>query len=344
MTAIEIDGAQGEGGGQILRSSLTLSLVTGRAVRLRNIRSGRAKPGLMRQHLTAVRAAAEVGDAQLDGDSIGSKTLMFRPRAIRSGNFAFSIGTAGSGTLVMQTVLPALMLADSPSEVVIEGGTHNQAAPPFEFLAHVYFPLVSRLGPEISAVLERRGFYPAGGGRFRVSVRPGLRALRGLELTERGGIRDRLVTAIVANLPRQIAQREIKAAAAELNWPRQCFHIVEADDSAGPGNIVMIEVDATNVRELFTGFGRLGVRAEQVAREAVAQVQAYLAADVPLGEHLADQILLPLGIAAWKFGAASRFRTLPLSQHSQTHIGILRKFLEIRIRVEHADGKTLVSI
>ena len=341
---IEIDGAQGEGGGQILRSSLTLALVTGKAVRIENIRSGRDKPGLMRQHLTAVRAAAEVGDAQVEGDEIGSQTLRFFPRAIKSGSYTFSVGTAGSGTLVLQTVLPALMIADGPSEIVVAGGTHNQWAPPFEFLTQAYFPLVNRIGPDISAGLERHGFYPAGGGRFNVYIRPAPHELEGLQLTERGEVLHRSATAIIANLPRSIAQREIDAAAEKLNWSPDCLHIYKANDAAGPGNVFMVELRAENVNEVFTGFGRRGVRAERVASEAVNAARHYLAADVPVGTYLADQLLLPLGIAAWKYGAKSQFRTLPLSRHSVTHIDVLRRLLGVSISTEQTEATCLVSV
>ena len=163
---IRIDGSFGEGGGQILRTSLSLSLATGKAFRIENIRAGRERPGLLRQHLTAVLAAAEVGGAEVNGATLGSAALTFSPDRIRPGDYRFSVGTAGSGTLVFQTVLPALMLASEPSRIVIEGGTHNSAAPPFDFLARTFLPLLERMGPKVQLQFERYGFYPAGGGRF----------------------------------------------------------------------------------------------------------------------------------------------------------------------------------
>ncbi|HEX3601216.1 MAG TPA: RNA 3'-terminal phosphate cyclase [Lacipirellulaceae bacterium] len=165
---IHIDGSQGEGGGQIVRSSLALSLVTGRSVVIENIRAGREKPGLMRQHLTAVRAAAEVGSAKVEGDEIGSQALSFHPQEIGPGNFTFAVGTAGSATLVLQTVLPALLIAKESSRLTLEGGTHNPWAPPFDFLDKAFFPLVSRLGPCVTAQLECHGFFP---GRRRAFSR-----------------------------------------------------------------------------------------------------------------------------------------------------------------------------
>src|SRR5512138_2046230 len=162
---ITIDGSQGEGGGQILRSALALSLVTGKPFRIENIRARRQKPGLMRQHLTAVNAAVEIGAAHVSGNTVGSSELTFAPTALRSGEYHFVVGTAGSCTLVLQTVLPALIIAEGSSEIRLEGGTHNPAAPPFDFLAGAFLPLLNRMGPDVRAALERPGFYPAGGGR-----------------------------------------------------------------------------------------------------------------------------------------------------------------------------------
>ncbi|MBL9161928.1 MAG: RNA 3'-terminal phosphate cyclase [Planctomycetaceae bacterium] len=338
-----IDGSQGEGGGQILRSSLALALVTGRAVRLENIRAGREKPGLMRQHLTAVRAAVEIGAAEVEGDEIGSQTLSFRPTAIRPCQRTFSVGTAGSATLVLQTILPALLIADGPSEIVLEGGTHNPWAPPYDFLAQSFFPLINRMGPRVSAGLERHGFYPAGGGRFSVAIEP-TPQLVGFDLLERGEILHRSATALVANLSSRIGRREIEAAAEKLSWPDSAFHVDASIESAGPGNVFLIEIHSEHVREVFTGFGRLGATAERVANEAVKEARSYLAAGVPVGPYLADQLLLPLGIAAWQTGQGGSFATQPLTRHSQTHIDLLRSILEIPISVEREGNCCLVTV
>jgi RNA 3'-terminal phosphate cyclase (ATP) len=330
---LTIDGSVGEGGGQILRSSLALALVTGRPVRLENIRAGREKPGLMRQHLTAVRAAVEIGGAEVEGDAIGSQSLSFRPVTIRPGQHTFSVGTAGSATLVLQTILPALLIADSPSELALEGGTHNPWAPPYDFLAQAYFPLINRMGPRVSAGLERHGFFPAGGGRFSVAIEP-TPQLAGFDLLERGEILQRSASALVANLSPNIGRREIETAAEKLGWPDSSFHVDAAVESAGPGNVFLIEIHSEHVREVFTSFGRLGATAERVAGEAVKEARSYLASGAPVGPYLADQLLLPLGIAAWQSGRGGSFVTLPLTQHSQTHIDLLRSFLEIPISAE----------
>ena len=339
MTAamLTIDGSQGEGGGQVLRSSLALSLVTGRPFVIEKIRAARKKPGLMRQHLTAVAAAAEVGGAEVEGVTLGSRHLVFRPGAGRAGDYTFRVGTAGSTTLVLQTVLPALLVAEGESNVTLEGGTHNPMAPPLDFLKKAYLPLVNRLGPTVEARLVRPGFYPAGGGEFTVHVQSA-RQLGRLELIERGQIAARRVQALVANLPRHIAERECRTIAHETGWDADCFAVKEIKDARGPGNVVMIELEAEHVTEVFTAFGRLGVRAEDVAREAFCQAEEYMAAGVPVGRYLADQLMLPLGIGAYLGSGGGVFRTMGLSLHSTTHLEILRRFLGIGIHVEREDG------
>lgn len=328
---ITIDGSQGEGGGQILRSALALSLVTGKPFRIGNIRARRKKPGLMRQHLTAVNAAAEVGAAQVSGNAIGSRELAFAPTALRSGRYHFAVGTAGSCTLVLQTVLPALILADGPSEILLEGGTHNPNAPPFDFLAGAFLPLLNRMGPSVTAVLERPGFYPAGGGRIRVKVTPS-RELLPLHLLQRGKVLTQTATAIVARLPRSIAEREIAVVREKLTWGEDCLVVMEEPDSSGPGNVLVLAVASEFVTEIFTGFGELGVSAETVAGRTVKEVREYLASGVPVGRHLADQLLLPLALAG---GGA--FRTLAPTAHTITNIEVLRLFLALDIKVEQQD-------
>jgi RNA 3'-terminal phosphate cyclase (ATP) len=340
---ISIDGSQGEGGGQIVRTSLALSMLTGRAVEISNIRAGRDKPGLMRQHLTAVRAAVEISGAKVVGDEVGSRCLQFTPQTVRPGSYTFAVGTAGSATLVLQTVLPALLVASGESQLVLEGGTHNPWAPPFDFLANTYLPLVNRMGPQVTATLERHGFYPAGGGRFSISIQPTAQ-LQGFDLLERGELRSRRAMGIVAKLPAQIAERELKLFAEKLQWSPEELQIVEVADAAGPGNIVMMCVEYEHVAETFTGFGQVGVRAENVAAEVLKQYRNYQTAGVPVGTYLADQLLLPLGIAAWQTGRGGSFRTSGLSRHATTHIDLLRQFLEIPISVERDSAGCLVSV
>ncbi len=322
---ISIDGSFGEGGGQVLRTSLALSLVTGTPFSISNIRAGRKKPGLMRQHLTAVNAAAEIGNAKIEGNSIGSRSFTFEPETIKAGKYHFAIGTAGSCTLVLQTVLPALIIADRPSEIVLEGGTHNPFAPPFEFLEKAFLPIINRMGSAVSAVLEKPGFYPAGGGRFSVFVKPA-KTLSRIDLIDRGRMLSRTACAVVSNLPIKIAHRELKVVAKKVEWERESLKAVEVEKSHGPGNILTLEIKSENVTEVFTGFGERGVSAEKVAMRTVKQAREYLAMDVPVGRYLADQLLIPMAMAG-----QGRFRTLSPTQHTTTNMEIIQKFLDVDI-------------
>ncbi len=333
---IRIDGSRGEGGGQIVRSALALSLVTGRPFTIDNIRARRSRPGLMRQHLTAVQAAAQVGQAHVEGDSIGSRRLVFEPSEVKPGEYDFRIGTAGSATLVAQTVLPALLVCDGPSVLHVEGGTHNPFAPPYDFLAATYLPLVARMGPKIETTLHRHGFYPAGGGRFTVTVQPSPQ-LSWLELMDRGQLRERRVRALVANLPLHIAERECSTIAKASSWPKKCFSAQEIS-AAGPGNVVLIAIEHEHVTEVVSGVGEKGVKAETVASRAWREAKAYLDSAMPVDPHLADQLLLPLGVAAWKYRTGGRYLTGPLTDHAHTHIDVLKLFLDVPITVEPADA------
>jgi RNA 3'-terminal phosphate cyclase (ATP) len=324
---LTIDGSIGEGGGQILRTALSLSLVTRQAVRLFNIRAARQKPGLQAQHLAAVKAAAAIGQAELDGAVAGSRELTFQPQGIVPGEHAFAVGTAGSATLVLQTVLPALMTAERPSALVLEGGTHNPLAPPFEFLARAFLPLVHRMGPNVRLKLDRHGFYPAGGGKVRATIEPAAKLGR-IDLPERGAVLGCRATAVVANLPRHVAERELKVLKRELSLEADDLRIEEAK-SHGPGNVALVEVETAHLTEVFAGFGQVGVRAEAVAHGLAKEVQRYLEAEVPVGEHLADQLLLPLALA----GGGS-FVTPPLTSHALTNIEVLKNFLPVEVKVE----------
>lgn len=323
---VRIDGSQGEGGGQVLRTALALSLVTGTPFTINNIRAGRKKPGLLRQHLTGVKAAEAVGAAEVSGAELGSKELTFRPRALAAGNYHFAVGTAGSATLVMQTVLPALLMAGTPSTLMLEGGTHNPAAPPFDFLQRAYLPLLRKLGPAVEATLERPGFFPAGGGKFRVDVRPA--PLKPLSLLERGRVLRREVKAVVAMIPFDVAKRELDTVAGALKWRPDEFRTEELKRAPGPGNVLMAEVESEHVTEVFTAFGERGKRAETVGEEVAAEVKRYLDAEVPVGEHLCDQLLLLLALAK-----GGTFRTLPLDGHSQTQLTTMAHFLDVKVQV-----------
>jgi RNA 3'-terminal phosphate cyclase (ATP) len=331
---ILIDGSFGEGGGQIIRTSLALSLVTGKAFRVERVRARRDPPGLKRQHLTAVNAAAEVGRARVEGAHVGAQYFSFEPHETVAGDYHFSIGTAGSTTLVLQTVLPPLMHASEPSLITLEGGTHNVHAPPFDFLEKTFLPLVSRTGPKVEIDLIRYGFYPPGGGKFTVLIEPtGER--RRLDLTERGRLRRRLARALVVNLPPSIGERELSVVRERLGWSEDELEVESSDNALSPGNVLTLELESEHLTELFTGVGERGVRAEVVAERAIVEVENYLEHGAPVGEHLADQLLIPLALA----GGGS-YVTGELSPHTTTNIEVIKKFLDVEIETEQLSKQT----
>lgn len=329
---ITIDGSAGEGGGQVLRTALGLSLVTGQPFLIENIRAKRRKPGLMRQHLTALLAAKEIGNAQAEGAEIGSRRLSFVPGAVRAGKYHFSVGTAGSCTLVLQAVLPALLMTEGPSEIILEGGTHNPMAPPFDFLKHTFVPVVNSMGPSILVEMERPGFYPAGGGRIKVKVKPA-KKMNPLTLLEISNI-SFSAQAFNAELPEHIARRELGVVKSKLNLSDDAVSVV-ATDKFGPGNTVSVFVHSDQLTETFTGFAQRNVPAEKVAGRAVREVRDYLESKAPVGVHLADQLLIPLALAG-----AGKFRTGRPTSHTMTNIDVIRLFLDIDISVLQVEAST----
>ena len=332
---LEIDGSLGEGGGQVLRSSLALSMVLGRPFRIVNIRAGRERPGLLRQHVTAVEAAAKICSAHTEGVAAGSKELSFSPGPVRHGSYTFSIGTAGSTMLVLQAILPALMLAGGESNIEVKGGTHAKGAPPFEFFSQSLAPLMERLGATVEPVLERIGFYPAGGGTARVRIVPGVP--QGLHLHSRGQIRSRKVRVLLHRIPFDVAQRELSEVSRLLGWDASPQNIVMVEDALSPGNVISLTVECDHVTETACAVGELGKNAERVAGDAIAMVRKYLSHDVAVGEYLADQLMVPM-VAAWtRSGASNSFTTHPFSRHSSTNAQIIEMFLPGATRVER-DG------
>ena len=332
---VDIDGSQGEGGGQILRTSLALALITGRKLRMRRIRAGRRQPGLQRQHLACVSAAAQLCGATVSDVDVGSQELVLSPGSTWARELTIDIGTAGSTTLVVQTIVVPALLAPHPLHVVITGGTHNELAPPFEFLDRVFLPRLREMGATVTATLERHGVMPKGGGRLILEVAPS--QLRPLTAIEAGAVVARRAIAIVAGLPRHIAERECAVAQERLREP-EC-EVRELPD--GPHNVFMVEVElASGARELATSHGRKGYPAEDVADDALDDLEDFLEAGVPVGEHLADQLLLPLAVAG-----GGRFRTLgPLTDHARTNIATIRAFLDVPIREERVDDTVDVVV
>lgn len=316
---ITIDGSEGEGGGQMLRTSLALSMATRTPFRIVRLRAKRTKPGLMRQHLTCVQAAARICGASVTGDALGSQDVTFAPGPIRGGHYHFAIGTAGSCTMVLQAILPALLVADEASTVTIEGGTHNSKAPPFEFFDRTLVPLLNRSGAKVTARLDKHGFYPAGGGRVCVEVQPG--QPRPLDLMERGPRTHARAWALVSRLPASIAARELGVVAERLSISEGDLHIVGVKDPVGPGNAVIVELGYQNLSEVIFSLGEISKSAEAVAREATDEARAYIASSAPVGQHLADQLMVPLLVLA-----GGRYATGALTEHARTNIAVVSAF------------------
>ncbi|HBP0337699.1 TPA: RNA 3'-terminal phosphate cyclase [Pseudomonas aeruginosa] len=251
---IELDGS--EGGGQILRSALSLSMTSGQPLRIRNIRGRRSRPGLLRQHLTAVRAAAEICAAEVEGAELGSRELAFRPGAIRAGDYAFAIGSAGSCSLVLQTLLPALLAANGESRVRISGGTHNPLAPPADFLRDSWLPLLQRMGAEVDLELLRHGFVPAGGGELLARVRPA--RWRPLQLEHPGAALRRQARALLAGIPGHVGERELERVRQRLGWSDEERQLEFLAEDQGPGNALLLRIDCEHICATFCAFGQAG--------------------------------------------------------------------------------------
>jgi len=339
LTRIHIDGSMGEGGGQILRSSLALSACLGKPFRITNIRAARDRPGLQPQHLAAVKAVTAITDAYVEGDEKDSLELLFNPSKVMGGEYHFAIGTAGSTSLVLQAVLPALILADSSSSLILEGGTHNPFAPPFDFLQQAFLPLLNRMGPIVTASLERPGFAPKGGGRIRVDIQP-VNALNSLELTKRGEILEQRAEVILAHLPEHIAAREFAVIKQGLGITDNDLQLHFANNAYGAGNVVSAIIKSKYITECFTAFGQRGLPAEKVANNVVKEVHRYLQAGVPVGKYLADQLLLPLAMAG-----KSTFLTLKPSSHTLTNMNVISAFTGIQIQAEEvSDDAWIITI
>ncbi|HKE93733.1 MAG TPA: RNA 3'-terminal phosphate cyclase [Povalibacter sp.] len=334
---IEIDGSRGEGGGQILRSALSLSILTGQPFRIRNIRARREKPGLMRQHLTAVNAAAAISGAKVAGASLGSAELTFAPGKMAGGEYSFAIGTAGSCTLVLQTVLPPLLLAAEPSTIRINGGTHNKGSPPVDFLARAFLPLINRMGPTVTLELVRHGFYPRGGGEIRVHVTPCAK-LQPITLTQRGSRMDSYAEAYIAAIPMHVAERELSVVGRSLNWASGQLKLRGLGGEVGPGNALTITLVHEHITEVFTGFGEKNVMAETVAKRAVGEAREYIAGTAAAGIHLADQLLLPMAL-----GGVDAFTTFAPTPHFESNAEVIGIFTDCRIRTEAAGDEVMVT-
>jgi RNA 3'-terminal phosphate cyclase (ATP) len=329
---IEIDGAHGEGGGQLLRTALSLAAVTGQGFHLEHLRARRPKPGLRPQHLAAVHAVAELCDAELDGAAVDSRTLSFVPRrAPRPGNYCWDVGTAGSTTLIFQAVLWPLALAGGRSRIELTGGTHVAWSPPVDYVREVYLRTLAAVTTAtlVELDVEQWGWYPRGGGVLRAQIVGGA-ALDGLSLVERGSLREVSVLSAASNLPRQIIDRQAAQADFCLRKQGIVARIEKAvPPSPGKGTVVFVRAEYERARAGFTAYGRIGKPAEEVAEEACRAFARYHRHGQPVDEHLADQLLLPLALAH----GASEYAVSGITQHLLTEAWLIGQFLPVEILI-----------
>ncbi len=328
----EIDGSKGEGGGQILRTSLSLSACTGQPVRIQHIRRGRKKPGLMRQHLTCVNAVAKICNAKVKGATIGSKNVEFIPNEIAAGEYHFSMGGAGSTTLVFQTVLPALLLAQKPSRLIFEGGTHNPRAPNYDFLCNAFLPVLAKMGLVYTTSIAQYGFYPVGGGRFSIEITPPQQFSR-IEIEQRGELIGITARCLGSGVPAHVMQREKRVLLSRAGWHKDTVS-TENVRALGAGNVVIIKAEYDYVSDVVDSIGAKGIHAERVAVDALDKLRKYQGTGAPVGEHLADQLLLPLAVAS-----GGTYITGKLSEHTKTNIEVIKQLTDVKIAVQPTDRK-----
>ncbi|WP_422506404.1 RNA 3'-terminal phosphate cyclase [Stenotrophomonas sp. GZD-301] len=336
MDMIDIDGSQG--GGQLLRSALTLSLCTGIGFNIRDIRARRRRPGLMRQHLTAVNAAARVGNACTHGAEIGATTLRFEPGPVCAGEYQFATGSAGSATLVLQTVLPALWQAGAPSRLRLEGGTHNPLAPSADFIADSYLPALAKMGVQATLQLQQYGFHPAGGGVLDVEVAP-CTTLRTCDFNHRGALASVEAKVLMSGLSSGIGLRELQVLADRLGVDPDPRHVHSVRPALGPGNVALVHVRHAGHVEVFSGHGERGLSAEQVGARLAGQVRQYLEGAGCVGEHLSDQLLLPMALAG-----GGTFTTRVISDHLRSNARLIESFLPVAFDWQPHEGGWKVTV
>ncbi|MDJ0620465.1 MAG: RNA 3'-terminal phosphate cyclase [Calothrix sp. MO_192.B10] len=344
---INIDGSWGEGGGQILRTSLSLATITGQPVRIYCIRANRRKPGLAAQHLTSVRAAATLCQAQVRGDTLGSMTLEFIPTcAPQAGQYTFDVtearegGSAGAVTLILQTILIPLALANGNSQVILKGGTHVAWSPPVTYVEEVYLPILRQLGVQAEVKLNAWGWYPQGGGEVKLRVTGNKQPLGSLQLLERGALRQVRGLAVVTELPSHIPQRMANRAEnllQQAHLPAQIKPVRERGVAPGAG--IFLTAEYEHSRAGFSALGRRGVPAERVAETAVQELMDFHAQAVPVDPFLGDQLLLPLALSS----QTSEYRVASISKHLTTNAWVIEQFELANIVVEEEQGLVRIA-
>lgn len=333
---IELDGSHGEGGGQILRSALALSILTGKPFKLVNVRAGRKDPGLRPSHVMSVKSAAQICGGRYTGVSVGSSTLSFEPGEVTAGRYTFSIGTAGATGLVLHTIyLPLALRGATASELTITGGTHVSTSPCYHYNAITWVGHLKQMGIEVELEMSRAGFYPRGGGEIRAVVHPCSR-IRGVhlmscpELTAADGF-----SSVSGGLPEPIAKRQARRLAERLKREGVDCHIEQEEWAGGPGTVAAVQFGQLLVPPLFFSVGERGKPAETVADAAADQAIAFRAAKSPVDPHAADQIVLPLALSP----DASEYRTSAIDRHLTTNIDVIRRFVDRDISCEGAEGE-----
>ncbi len=343
---IQIDGAYGEGGGQVLRTSLSLAIITNQPIRLDRIRAGRQNPGLAAQHLTAVRAAAAICQAEVRGDALGSMTLEFIPGgSAQAGQYRFDVtqaregGSAGAVTLVLQTILLPLALAAGGSEVILQGGTHVSFSPSLTYIEQVYLPMLSRMGVQAETKLNAWGWYPQGGGEVELRVSGGSK-LSGFNLLNRGDLQQVRGRAVVTQLPSHIPQR-MAMRAENLLHQANLRAVVQPlrERGVAPGAGIFLTAEYENSLAGFGALGRVGLPAEKVAEMACEELLNFHKTVAPVDVHLADQLLLPAALAS----VESQYRVAEISTHLTTNAWVIEQFRLARVTVDKAEEVVAVA-
>ena len=334
---IEVDGAHGEGGGQLLRNAAALAAITGKAVRVANIRAKRPKPGLAAQHVAALQAVAAVANAQIEGLRIGSRQVVVKPGTIAGGKHRFDVGTAGSVTLVLQACLPPALLAPAPTELHLIGGTDVRWSPPLDYFRFVFLPLLERMGGRVAVEVLRRGYYPRGGGEVRVTVTP-TTGFRPLAVEPPGALRRVRGIAHAANLPEHVAQGMRQAAARGLVGIAEAKVEAESLGNAqafGPGGAVVLWTEHENTVLGASALAEKGTPAEAVGASAAAELVSDLKAHASLDVHASDQVLIYAALAKGE----SRFSAREVTEHAATTMWLLEKFLAVKFETVQVGGR-----
>jgi RNA 3'-terminal phosphate cyclase (ATP) len=334
---LTIDGSYGEGGGQILRTSASLAAITGQPVRIEKIRAGRVEPGLKAQHLTAIQAAMRVCNGNLEGAQVGATEVTMTPGSpVQPGHYDFDIGTAGSTTLVLQTLLLPLLLAGGESHVSIVGGTHNTNAPSSDYLVDTFLPAAGL--PKLLTT-ERIGFFPRGGGV--VVANPIHAPLPPIQANVRGSRKTLTASVTVSeNLPSHIldrAQTEIERRAEATGWPVKV--ILTVAPSLSPGMAVHLNAAYEHGIGGFTALGRRGLPTERVVEDAFKEFEAFDATEATVDEHLADQLILPALFAT----GPSEYRTARVTEHLRTMAWLVPQFGVGNVKIDQNTGHVRIT-